>query len=190
MWTMVVFSFCEFICEGIEKFIKYSGNIAGICSFGLLFWLGNLCLRTFSRLVKSNMIFVLGLCLFLLNHSLVKKKLLLFLQIQPLVKPTRAIVKMTGIQYSWHDFVSRSKPLMMNFTVYRYFLWAIYFIGVYILLTCEKYISFIYLFVVVFMCGMLEEYFLTFSLNFSSPFASFYVGLVLVIYGFLLKKKN
>ncbi|XP_030955588.1 callose synthase 9 [Quercus lobata] len=31
-----------------------------------------------------------------------------FLQIQPLVKPTRAIVDMNDISYSWHDFVSKN----------------------------------------------------------------------------------
>lgn len=156
----------------------------------MLFWLvvltGKFMFAYFLQVSEMQHDFCTWAMPILIKSFTCKKKLLLFLQIRPLVKPTRAIVKMTGIQYSWHDFVSRSKPLVMNFTVYRYFLWAIYFIGVYILLTCEKYNSFIYLFVVVFMCGMLEEYFLTFSLNFSSPFASFHVGLVLVIYGFLL----
>ncbi|CAK7339193.1 unnamed protein product [Dovyalis caffra] len=37
-----------------------------------------------------------------------------FLQIQPLVKPTRAIVDMTdSLQYSWHDLVSKSKPVVL-----------------------------------------------------------------------------
>eukprot|EP01018_Ginkgo_biloba_P032191 Gb_22029 [translate_table: standard] len=30
-----------------------------------------------------------------------------FLQIKPLIRPTRTIVKLKGLQYSWHDFVSK-----------------------------------------------------------------------------------
>jgi callose synthase len=31
-----------------------------------------------------------------------------FLQIKPLVKPTRAIINFKGLQYAWHDFVSKN----------------------------------------------------------------------------------
>lgn len=41
----------------------------------------------------------------------------LFLQIKPLVKPTKFIVDTDNLQYSWHDFVSRSK-LPPCFTLY------------------------------------------------------------------------
>ena len=46
----------------------------------------------------------------MLHHKILLIFLLLMnLQIEPLVSPTRMIVKHGNIPYSWHNFVSRSK---------------------------------------------------------------------------------
>jgi hypothetical protein len=37
------------------------------------------------------------------------------MQIRPLVKPTRTIVTFTGLQYSWHDLVSKGEKAFQNF---------------------------------------------------------------------------
>lgn len=39
------------------------------------------------------------------------------LQIKPLVDPTRDIIVENNIVYSWHDFVSKSKPWLVKFVV-------------------------------------------------------------------------
>lgn len=101
----------------------YTGHSAGICSFGLWFWVENFRLPTFFRLVTHNMI------------SCVKRLFLnrLFLcwllQIRPLVKPTRIIVDMDPITYSWHDLVSKSKPPHHIFYDTQILLWSIYFVN-------------------------------------------------------------
>lgn len=102
-------------------------SCAGICCFGLLFWVENFHLPIFSRLVMSIALYgndVDFLFLFLnflfslifvfdtnfphfLNIIIII--IFWFFQIKPLVKPTRYIVDMDAVEYSWHDFVSRSK---------------------------------------------------------------------------------
>ncbi|XP_065627232.1 callose synthase 9 [Quercus suber] len=58
-----------------------------------------------------------------------------FLQIQPLVKPTRAIVEMNDISYSWHDFVSKNNHNVLAVAS----LWgpvvAIYLLDIYLFYT-------------------------------------------------------
>ena len=83
----------------------------GICFSGLLCWLENLHLDIFFRQVKLHLSFinffeVICLCksnkIWCWDFSICE-------QVRPLVKPTRTIVDMNNIRYSWHDFVSRSK---------------------------------------------------------------------------------
>jgi len=35
------------------------------------------------------------------------------MQIKPLVKPTRAVINFKGLQYAWHDFVSKSMSILL-----------------------------------------------------------------------------
>jgi len=39
----------------------------------------------------------------------------LILQIKPLVEPTNIIVDLPSLTYSWHDFISKSKYIILLF---------------------------------------------------------------------------
>lgn len=135
MWTMVVF----LVYFGIpfrkyQNFIKYADYYAGIWSFGLLFWVQNFPLPTFSRWVTCSMIVlcqssVLNVCVLLCW----------LLQIKPLVEPTKIIVTMSPITYSWHDLVSKSKSPIFSFKIDGLLLCSIrfYFFG-FCLCQCKK----------------------------------------------------
>ena len=43
------------------------------------------------------------------------KTLAFIMQIKPLVKPTRTIINFRGLQYAWHDFVSKSMDTLLFF---------------------------------------------------------------------------
>lgn len=58
-------------------------------------------------------------------------KVLFGLQIKPLVKPTKTIVTMSPIRYTWHDLVSESKQLVSHSMDILFKVWyvEIYFIS-------------------------------------------------------------
>ncbi|KAL2323845.1 hypothetical protein Fmac_022903 [Flemingia macrophylla] len=58
-----------------------------------------------------------------------------FLQIKPLVKPTRDIIKETGIQYSWHDFVSKNNHNALTVVSVWAPVVAIYLLDIYVFYT-------------------------------------------------------
>ncbi|KAI3414751.1 uncharacterized protein J3R85_015925 [Psidium guajava] len=58
-----------------------------------------------------------------------------FLQIQPLVKPTRDIVKEDNLQYSWHDFVSKNNHNALTVATLWAPVVAIYLLDIYVFYT-------------------------------------------------------
>jgi callose synthase len=58
-----------------------------------------------------------------------------FLQIQPLVKPTRVIVDMTNLSYSWHDFVSKNNHNALAVASLWAPVVAIYLLDIYVFYT-------------------------------------------------------
>ena len=81
---------------------RSQSHFADTCFCGLSFWVENLHLPIFFRLVMVFMQWYLSL-------GMESNYLIRFLQIKPLVEPTRLIVNMRDIRYSWHDFVSKSE---------------------------------------------------------------------------------
>ncbi|KAK7310312.1 hypothetical protein RJT34_07750 [Clitoria ternatea] len=58
-----------------------------------------------------------------------------FLQIKPLVRPTRDIIKENNIQYSWHDFVSKNNHNALTIVSVWAPVFAIYLLDIYIFYT-------------------------------------------------------
>ncbi|CAL0300447.1 unnamed protein product [Lupinus luteus] len=58
-----------------------------------------------------------------------------FLQIKPLVNPTRDIIKETGIEYSWHDFVSKNNYNALTVASLWGPVFAIYLLDIYVFYT-------------------------------------------------------
>ncbi|KAK8506312.1 hypothetical protein V6N13_016471 [Hibiscus sabdariffa] len=58
-----------------------------------------------------------------------------FAQIKPLVKPTRTIITMNNIQYSWHDFVSRNNHNALTVVTLWSPVIAMYMLDIYIIYT-------------------------------------------------------
>ncbi|XVE78801.1 hypothetical protein DITRI_Ditri14bG0007100 [Diplodiscus trichospermus] len=59
-----------------------------------------------------------------------------FAQIKPLVEPTRIIITMDRIQYSWHDFVSKNNHNALTMASLWAPVIAIYLLDIYIFYTC------------------------------------------------------
>eukprot|EP00252_Welwitschia_mirabilis_P007366 TRINITY_DN18640_c0_g1_i2.p1 TRINITY_DN18640_c0_g1~~TRINITY_DN18640_c0_g1_i2.p1 ORF type:complete len:1915 (+),score=322.94 TRINITY_DN18640_c0_g1_i2:50-5794(+) len=55
-----------------------------------------------------------------------------FLQIKPLVKPTREIVKIRGLRYSWHDLVSKDNHNALTIASFWAPVFAIYLLDLYV----------------------------------------------------------
>jgi hypothetical protein len=51
------------------------------------------------------------------------------MQIKPLVKPTRAIINFRGLQYAWHDFVSKSMENITFSTCYNDMFYLVCILG-------------------------------------------------------------
>ncbi|PPD88092.1 hypothetical protein GOBAR_DD14993 [Gossypium barbadense] len=122
--TFVVMKFTESIYGGIHFFISFLMRIPACHRLTEL--CDNLSLIRFIKWMRQERYYVgrgmyerttdfIKYMIFWLIILSGKFAFAYFFQIKPLVKPTRTVITMDNIEYSWHDFVSRSTEMELLF---------------------------------------------------------------------------